>query len=383
MRFIKSIVCVLLTLTVSMPFVTMSFADTPTLTDVSARSAILIDADSGSVLYQKNAHARMGMASTTKIMTALTVLSLSDVSRSVTVPREAVGTEGSSVYLCEGESLTVGELLYALLLASANDAAVALAVVLSGSVEKFSEQMNLYAESLGLSDTHFTNPHGLSDSEHYTTAYDLALISREALKNDTLREIFSTYKKTLPMCGEADKRLVVNHNKLLRSYDGAIGIKTGFTKATGRCLVSAALRDGLTLICVTLDAPDDWRDHTALLDHGFDSYERRMVADAGELEFSLPAVGGESDSVTLTNTSPMYVTVKKGERVEPEYVVLSSHRFMYAPVLAGYEVGTVSASCNGSTDTCALTVAKSVPSAKHKSSIFNFFKNKKVTIHNF
>ena len=341
---------------------------------ISAKSAILIDADGGGVLFSKNAYERMGMASTTKIMTALTVLRLSDVDRTVTVPCEAVGTEGSSVYLCEGEKLTVGELLYALLLASANDAAVALAIALAGSVERFCDHMNLYAAELGLENTHFTNPHGLSDSDHYTTAYDLSMISREALANDTLREIFSTYKKTLPMCGEADKRLVVNHNKLLRSYDGAIGMKTGFTKATGRCLVSAAQRDGLTLICVTLCAPDDWKDHTAMLDHGFENYEKHVFAKTGELEYTLPAVGADSDSVILTNTAPLTLTVKKGEQIRAEYRFTSSYRFLYAPIEKGYKVGYVTVICEGSSASSSLEVAQSVPSAKKRNGIFHFFK---------
>ena len=374
MFYKKRIICVLLALSVSLSFALSIPISASAEVGVSAKSAILIDADGGGVLFEKNAHARMGMASTTKIMTALTALRLSDVSRTVTVPREAVGTEGSSVYLCEGESLTVSELLYALLLASANDAAVALAISLAGSVERFADEMNLYADELGLCNTHFTNPHGLADKDHYTTAYDLSVIAREALKNATLRDIFSTYKKTLPMCGIADRRLVVNHNKLLRSYDGAIGMKTGFTKATGRCLVSAAQRDGLTLICVTLNAPDDWRDHTAMLDHGFDNYERRVFAEAGKFELSLPVVGGSSDSVTLTNLTELSLTVKKGSADTAEYRVLSSYRFMYAPVTEGFEAGTVMLACDFGSVSSQLAVKQSVPIAKKKKTIIEFLK---------
>lgn len=374
MFYKKRIICVLLALSVFLSFALSIPISASAEVGVSAKSAILIDADGGGVLFEKNAHARMGMASTTKIMTALTALRLSDVSRTVTVPREAVGTEGSSVYLCEGESLTVSELLYALLLASANDAAVAIAISLAGSVERFADEMNLYADELGLCNTHFTNPHGLADKDHYTTAYDLSVIAREALKNATLRDIFSTYKKTLPMCGIADRRLVVNHNKLLRSYDGAIGMKTGFTKATGRCLVSAAQRDGLTLICVTLNAPDDWRDHTAMLDHGFDNYERRVFAEAGEFELSLPVVGGSSDSVTLTNLTELYLTVKKGSADTAEYRVLSSYRFMYAPVTGGFEAGTVTLACDTGKVSSQLAVKQSVPMAEKKKTIIEFLK---------
>ncbi len=302
---------------------------------VSAKSAILMDFDTGLVLCSKNEKQKMGMASTTKIMTALVCLELLEPSVVLTVPREAVGTEGSSVYLCEGERLTVTELLYALLLSSANDAAVTLAVCASGSIEGFADEMNRYAEKIGACDTHFTNPHGLYDKEHYTTAYDLALISRRALECELLREIFSTPKKTIPLCAEPDKRLLVNHNKLLRTYDGAIGMKTGFTRATGRCLVSAAERDGLTLICVTLSAPDDWRDHTYLLDFGFESYTRKLLFDVGEFEYSMPLCGSACDRVTLTNKEPIVLTLPRTHG-EPACTVSSSYRFIYSPVMENY-----------------------------------------------
>ncbi len=314
-----------------------AFAETPSL---SAHSAILIDADSGEVLLQKNADERMGMASTTKIMTALTVLSLLDTSEVLTVPAEAVGTEGSSVYLCAGERLTVSELLYALLLSSANDAAVALAVCASGSVAKFADEMNSLADALGLSDTHFTNPHGLYDEDHYTTALDLAKISQKALENQALREIFATHKKSIPHCGEQGKRLLVNHNKMLNMYDGAIGVKTGFTKKTGRCLVSAAERDGLTLIAVTLNAPDDWHDHTAMLDYGFENYVRATFASIGEYVCTFPLTGSAVSVAKLTNTSPLVLTLKKGYE-EPKYTVSSSYRFIYSPIHEGFEYATV------------------------------------------
>lgn len=342
---------------------------------ISARSAILIDADSSIVLFEHNAHERMGMASTTKIMTALTVVRLTDTSRIVRIPKEAVGIEGSSVYLCEGEQMTVEQLLYAMLLASANDAATALAIVCSGSVEKFAEEMNAYADELGLKNTHFVNPHGLADENHYTTAYDLAAISRAALENELLRAIFATYKKELPFEGEECKRLVVNHNKLLRSYDGAIGMKTGFTRVTGRCLVSAAERDGLTLICVTLDAPDDWRDHTAMLDYGFENYMRYAFADIGEFEYSLPLVGGISDTVTLTNTEPLYLTVRRGTEKDTVCTVISTYRFIYAPVTEAYVCGEVEVACDGQTSCSSLVVCESIPSRGYKKSLWQKIKD--------
>lgn len=337
---------------------------------ISAQSAVLTDADSGAVLFEHNAYARMGMASTTKIMTALTALRLADPQMSVTVSKEAVGIEGSSVYLCEGEQMTLEQLLYALLLASANDAATAIAIACAGSVEKFADEMNLYAEKLGLTDTHFVNPHGLYDENHYTTAYDLAVISRMALQNSLLRRIFSAYKAELPFNGESNRRLVVNHNKLLRTYDGAIGIKTGYTKSTGRCLVSAAERDGLTLICVTLNAPDDWRDHTSLLDYGFDNYENYVFADIGEFEYSMPIVGAECESVVLKNTRPVSFTVKKGSAANAKYTVEATCRFLYAPVYQKGVYASLTVELDGIEASSPLAADKTAEAKKPRKSLW-------------
>ncbi len=353
-RFLIFVFTLALTFNASASFCRVSAAPS-----VSAESAILIDADTGMVLLESNARERMGMASTTKIMTALTVVRLMDTQTAVTVPREAVGIEGSSVYLCAGEKMTVEQLLYALLLASANDAATALAICAAGSVDAFAQQMNTFAAELGLNDTHFVNPHGLFDEDHYTTAYDLALISREAMKNSVLRKIFSTYKEEIPLCGEPNKRLVVNHNKLLRSYEGAIGIKTGFTKKTGRCLVSAAERDGLTLICVTLNAPDDWRDHTAMLDYGFERFCRVTLADVGEYEYSMPLTGAEGESVTLTNTQKLCLTLPR-DHGKAVYSVGSHHRFLFAPVREGYVCAELTVTVDGQTVRSPLAVSESV-----------------------
>ncbi len=337
---------------------------------VSAQSAVLTDADSGAVLFEHNAHERMGMASTTKIMTALTALRLADPQMSVTVPKEAVGIEGSSIYLYEGEQMTLEQLLYALLLASANDAAAAIAIACAGSVEKFADEMNLYAEELGLTDTHFVNPHGLYDENHYTTAYDLAVISRAALQSSLLSRIFSAYKAELPFNGESNRRLVVNHNKLLRTYDGAIGIKTGYTKSTGRCLVSAAERDGLTLICVTLNAPDDWRDHTSLLDYGFENYENYVFADIGEFEYSMPIVGAERGSVTLTNTRPVSFTVKKGSSTNAKYTVEAVCRFLYAPVYQKGVYASLTVELDGIEASSPLAAAETAGTKKPQKSLW-------------
>ena len=337
---------------------------------VSAESAILIDSQSGRILYEKNAHERMGMASTTKLMTALVALSLSDKDRVISIPSEAVGIEGSSVYLVEGEQLTLEELILALLLSSANDAATAIAISISGSVEAFAEQMNDYAESLGLSDTHFTNPHGLYDKEHYTTAAELGLIAAEALKNETIRQIVAKQKATIPHDGVKDARLLVNHNKLLKSYDGAIGMKTGFTKKTGRCLVSAAEREGLSLICVTLNAPDDWQDHTSLLNFGFESFERRLYYAVGEFSYALPLSDSHKNSVSLTNTEPIYLTVRRSSDTENIKVEVP-FRFAIGEVRRGGFFGQVTISADGQSAVSPLAFAESTKGlTKRKTGFF-------------
>lgn len=300
---------------------------------VSAQSAVLMLSDGKTVIYNKEANLSLPMASTTKIMTALVALKLASPDTLITVDPIAVGTEGSSVYLIAGERLTLEQLLYALLLESANDAAVAIAVSLSGSVEAFSEEMNRYAEALGLADTHFENPHGLDHEEHRTTAMDLARIACAAIENPLLRTIVSTRKTTIPHPAADTVRLLVNHNKLLRLYDGCIGVKTGYTQRSGRCLVSAAERDGVTLVAVTLNASDDWEDHTRLLDYGFSAYRSHRLCAAGELQHVIPLTGGTEASVTLTNGADVSVILPAtaGEiecRTE-------SRRFEYAPVSEG------------------------------------------------
>ena len=365
MRFFQKVLCVLVACALGLSFLALyASAEPNSLPSVSARSAILISAEDGAVLYAKNPDERLGPASTTKLMTALTVLSLvSDPDTAVTIPREAVGIEGSSVYLCEGERLSVRQLLYALLLSSANDAATALAITSAGSVESFCDKMNSLASLWGLNDTHFENPHGLSHKNHYTTARDLSAIARRVLDDALLSGIVATYKHTIPLDQTPDARLLVNHNRLLRTYEGAIGMKTGYTKATGRTLVSAAERDGLSLIAVTLDAPDDWRDHTAMLDFGFSSYERVTLFEAGEFCHSLPVVGGASDTVVLKNTSPISMILPR-ERSEHSVSVLSDARFAYATVCEGEVLATLRVACEGKTAETPLVASETVTAPK-------------------
>ena len=312
---------------------------------LSAKSAVLIDGD-GDIILKKNADEKLGMASTTKIMTALTVAKLCELDDTVTVDKRAVGTEGSSVYLTEGETLTVEQLLYALLLQSANDAAVALAIHTAGSVEAFASLMNENAELMGLTSTHFVNPHGLYHADHYTTAYELALIAREALLDKRLAKIFSTYKTTIPHADSENERLLINHNKLVRIYDGAIGVKTGFTKKTGRTLVSAAERNGLRLIAVTLNSPDDWNDHIKMLDYGFESYSVVTLYKKGELVYSLPISNGKEDFAVLTNTQDIKM-ILPNEFDKPTVTVKTKTRLICAPVSKSSLLGEAEITANG------------------------------------
>lgn len=250
--------------------------------NVSAQSAIVIDAASGRVLFEKNSYERRGMASTTKIMTALLALERLNADEIVSVSAVAAGTEGSSIWLSPSEKMSVNDLLYGLMLASGNDAATALAEHTSGSIEAFTILMNRRAKEIGAYNTNFTNPHGLPDENHYTTAYDLALIAAEAMKNKTFAEIVATKNKTISWEGSEWDRSLSNHNKLLKRYEYATGIKTGFTKKDGRCLVSSAKKDGRLHICVTLNAPDDWNDHISLHEHCFGKYGAYTVCNEGE-----------------------------------------------------------------------------------------------------
>lgn len=244
---------------------------------LSARSAVVMDAPTGRVLFAQNAHDRSLIASTTKIMTGLLVCEDMDPQREIQVPPEAVGIEGSSLYLKAGERVKVIDLLYGMMLRSGNDAAAALAIAHSGSLAAFVQAMNERARELGLKDTCFANPHGLDAEENYSTALDLALLARAAMENEQFRRIVSTKSHCF---GE---RTAVNHNRLLWRCEGAEGVKTGFTKAAGRILVSAVTRRGRRLICVTIRDPDDWNDHCSLFDECFQRYREVGLCKIGRI----------------------------------------------------------------------------------------------------
>ena len=274
----------------------------------SAKSSSLYNSDTGTFVYGKNMDMRLPMASTTKIMTALIAIERLDPEEMISVPKEAVGIEGSSLYLSEGDVLRAKDLIYSLMLQSANDAAVVLALRIGNTIPSFAEIMNEKAREIGTENTSFENPHGLDSENHYTTAHDLALISAAALKNETFKKIVSTYKYSFKI-GEKT-RTVVNHNKLLKLYDGCIGIKTGYTKKCGRCLVSAAEKDGVTLIAVTLSAPDDWKDHSALLDYGFEKFESVNNYSLANIPDTIPVISGDKPEIKIGFAENNGYTVK-------------------------------------------------------------------------
>lgn len=297
---------------------------------LSAQKAILMDGTTGRVIYEKNADEKSLIASTTKIMTALVVCQQCNVLDRVRIPKEAVGVEGSSMYLRAGEVLTVQELLYGLMLQSGNDAAVALAIYCGGTVEGFAELMNDKARSLGLNNTHFVNPNGLDAPGHYSTARDLAVLAAYAMDDPIFAQTVSTRQVK---CGE---RYLTNHNKLLWRVEGADGVKTGFTKAAGRILVSSATRDGRRLVCVTINAPDDWNDHASLLNSGFDDYEVKQIVEKGQVLGTVEVIGGETNAVELIADDGFFYALREEETPRLER---TGPGFVYAPAAQGGNAG--------------------------------------------
>ena len=281
--------------------------------DVSAKSAVVIDVASKRVLFEKDSRTKRGMASTTKIMTAVLAIEMLEFNDVVTVSPYAAGTEGSSIWLSPLEKISVNDLLYGLMLASGNDAATALAEHAAGNVEAFTILMNKKARAFGAYNTNFTNPHGLPDDNHYTTAYDLARISAFAMDNKLFAEIVKTKNKTISWEGSQWNRSLSNHNKLLKMYEHAIGIKTGFTKKDGRCLVSAAEKDGQRLVAVTLSAPDDWNDHIKMLNYCYDTFSPYTVVKEGNSAGIYAQENVQAEPISLTYEKDYITSLKNYE----------------------------------------------------------------------
>lgn len=312
----------------------------------SAKSAVLIDLEGANILYQKNAYQKLPMASTTKIMTAICAIENGNLDDTVEVDKRAVGVEGSSMYLGYGEKITLKNLLYGLMLASGNDAAVAISIHISGSVEEFVKLMNETAKKIGAKDTSFETPNGLDGDLHYTTAYDLALITRYALKNKDFKNIVKTEKITIPWDGKDYGRTLTNHNKLLRTYDGATGVKTGFTKKSGRCLVSSAKKDGTEVVAVTLNCPNDWAEHASMLDYAFDNYKTVKVVKKGDYAKSFDVDFSNVKSVGSEFLNDVNVLVNKNEKNE-FLIKYETETHLKAPVKFNQKTGTVKVILNG------------------------------------
>lgn len=306
---------------------------------VSASAYCVMDSITGRVLYQSNADQQMGMASTTKIVTAIVALEHANLQDIATVSAKAANTEGSSLYLKAGEKITVENLIYGLMLNSGNDAAVVLAEHIGGSVEGFAALMNELAERVGAKDSHFQNPNGLDEEGHYTTAYDLALLTRYALKNETFQTIVSTKSRKITT---QDGRAIYlsNHNRLLGSLKGCNGVKTGFTKKTGRCLVSSVTRDGFQTICVTLNAPDDWNDHKGLHEKAFGEYAMRKVVSEHQFVASIDVSDGVTDTLRTVTDGAAYLPAKEGEVLDLE-TVYELPQTIAAPVSEGQPIGRI------------------------------------------
>ena len=297
---------------------------------VSAQKAVMIDAQTGRVLFEKDADGRSLIASTTKIMTALIICQQCNVLDRMRIPQEAVGIEGSSLYLQAGEVLTIQDLLYGLMLHSGNDAAVALAIYCGGTMEGFVQLMNDKAHQLGLTGTHFENPHGLDSPNHYSTAKDLATLAAYAMNDPDFRQTVSTKSVRI------GQRSLQNHNKLLWRVDGADGVKTGFTKAAGRILVSSATRNDRRIIAVTINDGDDWNDHAAMLNDGFSRYQERTVVAEGDCLGTVEVAGGETARVEILAAEDFSFPLAKEEQ---PYTMLSGPGFVYAPVAEGEDAG--------------------------------------------
>ena len=338
----------------------MPYSAGKAMPEVSSHSACVIDIDTGRILAAKKENEKSEPASITKIMTALIALENADIKKVVTIPSAAAGVEGSSIYIKAGEKYSLEDLLYGLMLRSGNDAATAIAIDVAGSVDAFVEKMNQKAQELGCTGTHFNNPHGLPDEKHYTTAHDMALITAAALRNDTFVKIVSTKNYTAEPDGAGETRSWQNKNKLLWQYEGAIGVKTGYTKSAGKTYVGAAERNGIRIAVVVLGAKDMCGDAATLLDDAFASYQQVDLIKDGQSTGVTPVLEGLSSEVegitegslskTLTKEeqerivtkcvyqTPLYAPVAKGDIIGSMQVYLDDEMIGSVPIVAAADV---------------------------------------------
>ncbi len=301
---------------------------------VSAKAAVLINGENGEVVFSKNSDLKMPMASTTKIMTALLLCEYGNFEKEITVTAEMLRVEGSSMGLLAGDKVTLHDLLYGLMLASGNDAANVIAFTVGGSIKGFVDMMNNKARELELTSTHFETPSGLDGDSHYTTAYELAILTQYAMQNKEFSKAVASKSATLNYGNPPYRRTLTNHNKLLKMYDGVVGVKTGFTKKSGRCLVSAAKRDGKFLIAVTLNAPSDWQDHKAMLNYGFSAIKQTNFSPLVN-GYNIPVINGSNDNL-FVEIQPLTINSLDTADIDCKIYL---PQFLYAPVSANEEVG--------------------------------------------
>jgi len=327
---------------------------------VTANAAIVMEAGTGRVLFEQNAHARLPFASTTKIMTALLSLEQPGVDVEFEVDANAIKVEGSSMGLVEGDRVTLRTLAAGMLLPSGNDAANAAAVRIAGSLPQFAHEMNDRAREIGMTNTSFETPSGLDGEHHYSTAYDLALLAREALRNPDFMDICSQYRMRVSFGNPPYERWLVNHNRLLNYYEHTTGMKTGFTRRAGRCLVTTAQKDGVTLIVVTLNSPDDWNTHENLYERFFPYFQSAdIAAEVGRLY--IPVTGGAQENLPLMIKNSFTVALPVDGDYNMSYK-LSSPRFLYAPIEAGHLVGHIDITLDDQhIATLDLVAAKDIP----------------------
>ncbi|MCG0276662.1 MAG: D-alanyl-D-alanine carboxypeptidase [Thermosediminibacteraceae bacterium] len=303
---------------------------------LDARAYVLMDPVSGRILVEKNSQMRLPMASTTKIMTAILALEKGDLSSKVTVSRKAASVGGSSFHLVPGETMSLESMLYGLLLPSGNDAAIAVAEHIGGNVETFVQMMNLKAREIGAKDTHFKNPHGLDEPGHFTTARDLALITRYALNIPKFREIVST--KDIVITEGKYSRHIYNTNRLLRAFEGVDGVKTGYTGKAGRCLVATAERNGFRLISVVLGARDHFSTSMKLLNYGFSNYRLTKLIPKNKVYAAIPVKGGIINKAVLVAGEEVALPMRGGEKA---YIKLDKPTYVNAPVFKDQAVGEI------------------------------------------
>lgn len=317
---IKKICLLLFSIMVGLSIQSMSIIYAQEI-QVTAKAAVVIEAETGKVLFEKNAYERKYPASTTKILTLITALENSNLDDLVTTSENASGTEGSSLWLSQGEKLTMRDMLYGIMLVSGNDATVAVAEHIAGSVNNFAKLMNKKAKSIGAKNSNFVNTSGLPDENHYTTAYDLAIITAYGYKNPVFSEIVSTQHRVMPWEGKPYNRDLYNENRLLYYYDGANGVKTGYTEAAGRCLVSAAKRSGVQLIAVVLDSEQLWDDSTRLLDYGFSRLKPVTMFHKGEVLKTVRLTSGKKEYVRLVAENDAIVPLVEEEKDKVRMVI--------------------------------------------------------------